>query len=181
MRNSWILIGYMGCGKTTVGEYLAKQCKLPFLDTDQLIEEEQGCSISRIFSDQGEEAFRDIETACLRKLLEEQTEGVLSVGGGLPLREENRRLLRAMGTVVYLRAGAAAIYERLERDETRPLLQTDDRMGKIVQMLEIREPYYEAAAHVRISTEGRTPEEIAEEITRSRPEGKGGQNEDTGN
>lgn len=164
MKNNWILIGYMGCGKTTVGRWLAGQLGLPFVDTDQWIETKEGCKISRIFSRQGEEAFRAMETDCLKELLAEGQRAVFSVGGGLPLREENRELLEKLGTVVYLRTTPETIYSRLETDTERPLLQTGNRMDKIREMLRLRQPFYEAAAQLTVDTDGKTPEVIADEI-----------------
>ena len=88
-----IMTGFMGAGKTTVGKALAEKQKVPFLDTDQLIEEKAGMTISRIFETQGEEAFRKMETSVLEDLLKRNDQTVISVGGGLPLRDENRELL----------------------------------------------------------------------------------------
>ncbi|MGN1171435.1 MAG: shikimate kinase, partial [Lachnospiraceae bacterium] len=99
-----ILIGYMGCGKTTLGIRLSYHMRIPFLDTDKLIEKNENREISGIFAQDGEEAFREMETETLRTLLRDKTRKVISTGGGLPLREENRRLLKELGTVVYLRA-----------------------------------------------------------------------------
>ena len=93
-----IMTGFMGAGKTTVGKALAEKQKVPFLDTDQLIEEKAGMTISRIFEIQGEKAFRKMETSVLEDFLKRNDQTVISVGGGLPLRDENRELLRKLGT-----------------------------------------------------------------------------------
>ena len=90
MGNDIILIGFMGAGKTTVGKALAKKMGLELLDTDSLIEEQAGVTISEMFETQGEAAFRAAETKMLERLLDRQSRAVISVGGGLPLREENR-------------------------------------------------------------------------------------------
>lgn len=164
MKNNLIFIGYMGCGKTSVGELLAMKLGVAFLDTDQWIEGVQGCSISTIFSIQGEEAFRDMETDCLQYLLKEKTGGVISVGGGLPLREENRKLLKRLGRVIYLKAKPDTIYERIKMDTTRPLLQTANPRERIQEMLQLRESAYLAAADVVIETDRKTLEEIAVQI-----------------
>lgn len=164
MKNNLIFIGYMGCGKTSVGELLAMKLGVAFLDTDQWIEGVQGCSISTIFSTQGEEAFRDMETDCLQYLLKEKTGGVISVGGGLPLREENRKLLKRLGRVIYLKAKPDTIYERIKMDTTRPLLQTANPRERIQEMLQLRESAYLAAADVVIETDRKTLEEIAAQI-----------------
>lgn len=166
MRNSLILIGYMGSGKTSVGHRLARRLKLPFWDTDQLIEEKEGLSIGEIFSTQGEEAFRQMETCCLRRLMEDGSAGVISVGGGTPLREENRRLLKEMGRVYYLKAEPATIFERVKSDDTRPLLQTENPRERIEEMLKQREPAYISGADRVIRVENKSVEEIAEEIVK---------------
>ena len=85
-----ILTGFMGAGKTTVGKLLAQKLGCPFLDTDQLIQQQAGMSISRIFAEKGEETFRSLETAILKEAWTQEEAWVLSVGGGLPMREENR-------------------------------------------------------------------------------------------
>ena len=107
MRNV-ILIGFMGAGKTTVGERYGKKHGLPMVDTDWLIEERAGMTISEIFARKGEEEFRKTETAVLQALLSDTQEKVISVGGGLPLREENRKLLKQLGTVDIFVAGVGS-------------------------------------------------------------------------
>ena len=186
MKNNVILIGYMGCGKSTVGKKLAGVCQFSLLDTDAWIEKREGVTISEIFASKGEGYFRDLETECLRKLLKgselygidetltcrssvqsvyEKKEGVvISVGGGLPVREENRFLLQQLGNVIYLKAEPDTIYERLKEDTTRPLLQTDDSLKKIRDMMEVREEKYMSAAHRVISVDGKSVDEIVSEI-----------------
>ena len=99
-----ILIGFMGAGKTTVGKLLAREKGLQFVDTDDRIVAEQKQSIPDIFSKYGESFFRDLETDLLRRMKEDTRHSVISVGGGMPVREENRKLLRALGCVIYLTA-----------------------------------------------------------------------------
>lgn len=164
MKNNIILIGYMGCGKSSVGVRLSKKQKVPFLDTDQWIEKKQGTAISEIFARKGEEAFRDMETECLKTLLGETKGSVISVGGGLPVREVNRELLKQLGHVIYLKANPETIYERIKGDTTRPLLQTSDPQGKIVEMLTSREDKYMAAAKSIVEVDGKTYMEIIQEI-----------------
>ena len=115
-----ILIGYMGCGKSTIGKKLSYAVRKPYVDTDKLIETKEKKTISTIFSEQGEEAFREMETACIKSLFAQKQEHVIAVGGGLPLRSQNRELLKKLGTVIYLRAKPETIYERLKTDTTRP-------------------------------------------------------------
>ncbi len=162
-----ILIGYMGAGKTTVGKLLAEQLSCPFMDTDRMIEEQENRNIRTIFEQDGEEKFRDMETALLEKLLDHGlADVVLSVGGGLPIRERNRELLKKLGTVVYLTALRETIVERVAGSEERPLLQGQELSKKVEQMLEIRDPLYRMAASVSIKTDGKTAQEIAQEIER---------------
>lgn len=160
-----ILVGYMGCGKTTVGKNLARICEMSFLDTDELIEEQQGRSISEIFATDGEEAFRDMETEVLKKMIEQRREGlVLSTGGGMALREENRALLKQLGIVFYLKAKPETVYERVKGDTKRPLLQCEDPLSRIRMMQEQRGPAYQDAAHYVIAVDERKQQEIAENI-----------------
>ncbi|MCM1087723.1 MAG: shikimate kinase [Muribaculaceae bacterium] len=162
-----ILIGFMGCGKSTVGIKLSYRLRRPVEDTDKLIEKEEGRTISEIFRTEGEAYFRDLETACLRKLLKTANHLIISAGGGLPLREENRDLLKRLGIVVYLRAGAETIYERLKHDTTRPLLQGDNPRGKIEDMMKKRSKYYEKASNYIVDVDGKDFDAILDEIARA--------------
>ena len=159
-----ILIGYMGSGKSTLGIKLSYRLQTPFLDTDKQIEREQGISISDIFANHGEAYFRDLETNQLEKIKKETSTLILSTGGGLPMRQENRKLLKEMGMVVYLKASFQTIYDRVKTDTTRPLLQCDNPKEKIEKMLLERGPFYEEAADVIIETDGKTCEEVLSEI-----------------
>lgn len=164
MKNNCILIGYMGCGKSTVGRQLSDILKHGFVDTDALIEEEQGRTISEIFKVDGEQFFRDLETEALRKLLETEGKYVISVGGGLPLREENRMLLQKLGQVIYLKATPDTIYNRIKGDVTRPLLQTKNPKERIIEMLNEREEKYLVAAHKIVFVDEKEISEIVDEI-----------------
>lgn len=159
-----ILIGFMGCGKTTVGLRLSYRLRRTVIDTDKEIEKEEKRSISDIFAVEGEACFRDKETECLRKLLENRENRIISAGGGLPLREENRKLLRELGQVFYLRAKAETIYERVKFDTSRPLLQVEDPQAKIRMLLRERDSCYRDAADVVIDVDGKEFEEIIDEI-----------------
>lgn len=159
-----ILIGFMGAGKTTVGKVLAKRSSLAFADTDQLIEAKAGQTISAIFKEQGEAAFRQLETALLRNLLSEGLPAVYSVGGGLPMQEENRALLRQLGTVIYLTIKPDTVLERLKGDTTRPLLSGENVRERVEQLLWLRDPVYRETAHWSLAVDGKTAEELAEEI-----------------
>lgn len=159
-----ILIGFMGCGKTTVGLKLSYRLRRSIIDTDKEIEKEEKRTISEIFAADGEPYFRERETVCLRRLIEGTNNQIISVGGGLPLREENRRLLHELGQVFYLCAKGETIYERVKDDTTRPLLQVDDPLAKIETLLLERDPYYREAADVVITVDGKSFEEILNEI-----------------
>ena len=111
-RENVIFIGFMGAGKTSVGRAYAQTAGIPLVDTDQMIEEEAGMTISDIFRLKGEEFFRETETAVLKKLQKETEPKVISVGGGLPLREENRALLRELVQVIFLQGKAETVIER---------------------------------------------------------------------
>lgn len=162
-----ILIGFMGCGKTTVGIRLSYRIKRVLEDTDSRIEREQGQSISEIFAFKGEGYFRDLETDLLRKLLCENYQRVISTGGGLPVREENRKFLRELGTVVYLRIKPESVYQRLKKDTTRPLLQCENPLERIKELMNQRAPLYEEAAHVIIDVDDKDMEQVLESITDS--------------
>lgn len=161
---SLILIGFMGAGKTTVGEKYAGKRRIPMVDTDQMIEEMAGMTISAIFDTKGEEEFRKTETAVLKKLLSGSEEKVISVGGGLPLREENRKMLKQLGTVVYLEAEPQTVLKRLQGDTTRPLLQGGDVKNRVEDMIKRRGPIYREAAELVVDVNGRSVDEIVGEL-----------------
>lgn len=148
-----ILIGFMGSGKTSFGKWIAKNYGRVFYDTDELIESSQKRSISDIFAAEGEEYFRELETDTLRRMLDDKVSGaVISSGGGLPLREENRWLLKQLGTVVYLKTGVDELVRRLEKDTTRPLLAGGGLEEKINRLISERSEFYEAAADIEVDT-----------------------------
>ena len=154
-----ILIGYMGSGKSTIGEKTARLLGVEFLDTDVLIEEQEGMTISELFAQKGEAYFRQKETETIRNLKKESREMVLATGGGLPMKEENQILLKELGIVVYLKASVDTLVERLKEDTTRPLLQEGDLRKKIETMLEIRNPVYENVADVVLETDTKSIDE----------------------
>ena len=164
--NNVILIGFMGSGKSTVGYRLSYALKRSLCDTDSLIEKREGMKISEIFEKKGETYFRDLETATLRRMLEkrEYTRSILSLGGGTPLRPENRDLIRQLGTVYYLQVSPEVVMERLRGDTSRPLLQTENPEERIRNLLAQRDPIYREAADVVICCDGKEQEEIVELI-----------------
>lgn len=162
--NNIILIGFMGCGKTSVGIRLSYRLRRPMLDTDKLIEKDEGRTISEIFDKDGEDYFRELETKCIKKLTKTVNNQIISVGGGLPIRKENQALLKKLGTVVYLRALAETIYDRIKHDTTRPLLQGDNPQQKIRTLMEKRAAVYEKAADIIIDVDGKDFDAIMDEI-----------------
>lgn len=159
-----ILIGFMGAGKTTVGKLLARERQMQFVDTDERIEEEQGRSIPEIFSGEGEPYFRDLETALLRRMQEDTERCVISVGGGMPVREENRKLLRALGCVIYLSATKETILERVKNDGSRPMLSGGDLKERVERLMRERETLYRQAAHIEVRTDGRSVRHVIQII-----------------
>lgn len=160
-----ILEGFMGCGKTTVSEILADKLETELIDTDEVIVDTEKKSVNEIFSEYGEQYFRDLETELLRTIVEDHwRETVISLGGGLPVREENRQLLKKAGKVVYLRTRPETVFDRIKDDTTRPLLQTADPLVRIKELQDQRREIYEQAADIVIDTDELTPEEIADRI-----------------
>lgn len=157
-----ILCGMMGCGKTTIGRRIEELTGCLRLDTDELIEQTHG-KISDIFQTHGEGYFRDLETETLQSLLGKE-EIILSTGGGIVLREQNVALLKKIGKVVFLRAEKQTLFERLQADTTRPLLQTGALSERLDTLLEERTALYENAAHVIIDVDNKSVDEIAKEI-----------------
>lgn len=159
-----ILIGFMGCGKSTAGIRLSYRLKRTLEDTDKRIEREQGMSVGDIFALRGEESFRRMETELLQKMEKEPGSRIIATGGGLPVRKENRILLGRLGRTVYLRARPETIYERLKTDTTRPLLQGGDPLGRIRMLMEERDAAYEDAADLIVDVDGMGLEEIVRKI-----------------
>ncbi len=148
-----ILIGYMGSGKSTVGRKAAKAVEYNFLDTDTLIEKEEGITISELFEEKGELYFREKETETIRRLIKEPRGNIIATGGGLPMKAGNAELLKELGTVIYLKAETDTLVKRLSGDTTRPLLQDGELREKIETMLAVRGPVYEACADVVLQTD----------------------------
>lgn len=157
-----VLIGFMGCGKSTVGRELHTMLGYPLVDTDTVVEERAGKPISRIFADEGEEAFRDLESGVLRDLAADTTHPhIIATGGGIVTRPENREVLHRLGYVVWLRAPLHVILNRTRRNNARPLLQTDDPAERVRTLLALREPWYRETSHLQLDTAGLTSREIA--------------------
>ena len=145
------LVGLMGAGKTTVGRLLARRLKLRFLDSDHEIERRCGVKVPVIFEIEGETGFRSRESQAIAELT--SLEGiVLATGGGVVMSGENRRLLGASGTVVYLCARPEDLYERVRHDRNRPLLATPDPLVRLHELYAERDPLYRAIADLVVDT-----------------------------
>lgn len=156
----------MGTGKTSVGMRVARSLGFRFVDTDKLIVKEVGKPIPEIFEESGEEHFRQLETGVLKRCAEGSGQ-VISTGGGIVTREENRQILQEAGYVIWLKASPEIIYERVRRNRNRPLLKTEDPLRTIREMLEAREELYAVCADLSISTDHLTMEETCFGVTES--------------
>ena len=151
-RPNIVLVGFMGTGKTSIGRRLSTQLRMRYVDTDDIIERDSGRRISDIFAEDGEPAFRELESEAVRKASKLHN-SVISTGGGVVLKEENMVELRHNGIIFCLTATAEEIYQRVRHQPHRPLLQTPDPLTKIKSMLEERHPYYVQADYMVETTE----------------------------
>ena len=163
------LIGPRGCGKTTVGRALARLLDGECVDTDERIAERESRSITDVFVTEGETGFRRRECEAIREVVQAPP-AVISVGGGAVLNEQNVDALRAVATVVWLRAPAETLYQRISTDPatlgSRPRLTDQAGVDEVRRLLAERAPLYQRASHFQIETVDRDPKEIAEEIVR---------------
>ncbi|MBD2454664.1 shikimate kinase [Nostoc sp. FACHB-87] len=164
---SLYLIGMMGAGKTTVGRLLAQQLGYGFVDTDDVITQATGRSINQLFAEEGETAFRQLESDVLAQI-SAHIKLTVATGGGIVLRRENWSYLRH-GLIVWLDVPVELLYTRLAEDNTRPLLQDPDPQGKLRSLLEQRQPLYAQADLHIIVNEGETPEQIANRVMAAIP------------
>ena len=151
----------MGAGKTTVGMELAKKLNYKLIDTDHSIENDQSREIKDIFSQDGESFFRNLETLKLKELTNVEN-AVISTGGGIILKDENRSILNNLFTI-YLKADFENIFNRIKQDTSRPLLLTDDPYNTAKDIFKSRQSVYESfKIHVR--TDNKNPQQVVEEI-----------------
>jgi len=145
MRNI-VLVGFMGTGKTTIATALAHRLKMRYVSTDDLIEKKEKRTINEIFTREGEEVFRDVESRAIRELCG-MDNVVIDAGGGAVIREENIASLKSTGIVICLTADEDAILERTKKYKHRPLLNVEDPKRKIRDLLARRAPFYAKADH----------------------------------
>ncbi len=163
-RRNIVLCGFMGCGKTTVGKLLSARLGMKFVDMDEYIEAWQNTTISEIFAQKGEEAFRRMETEAAQRLSAQEGQ-VIAAGGGTLLATRNVEILQKNGTIILLDAPLSSLQQRLARDTVRPLLQKANRDEVICQLHAKRMPLYRAACNFSVDA-GAAPGQVVEEIIR---------------
>jgi len=163
MKSNVALIGFMGTGKTAVGKLLAEKLGKGFVELDSLIEQKAGKSVSDIFQQDGEIAFRELEIEAAKDVVRDENL-VIACGGGIVLNKINIDRLRRNSIIVCLTASTEVILMRVSDDEERPLLNAPDKSTKIQELLAFREPFYDRAADIKIDTSELDIESIAEDI-----------------
>ncbi|WP_413379752.1 shikimate kinase [Alkalihalobacillus sp. 1P02AB] len=161
MQQIVYLTGFMGSGKTTVGEGLGKAVGVQVIDTDQWIEQTEGETIKELFQTKGEQYFREKETEALAKI--QQTPLIVTTGGGIVLKEQNRELMKKKGIVVFLDCKIDEIFDRVAGDSTRPLLQNKSK-ADIKKIFDERKTYYLEAATIVFDTSGKSVMQIVQEL-----------------
>ena len=154
------LMGMMGSGKSTVGKTLSQQLGKPFIDLDSEIEQSVGKTISKIFENDGAEHFRNIES----NQLQQHSDSIVACGGGIILKEENRVIIKENGKAILLTASIPELSNRLSASANRPLLTVDNMEETLTQLWLERQLHYLSTADYTIETDGKTPENITEEI-----------------
>ncbi len=157
------LIGFMGVGKTSTSRELSRMLEAVEIDTDAMIVAQEGKSINEIFAEQGEEYFRQAETAFLDSL-QSRKPCIVSCGGGMVMREGNVKAMKAQGTICLLTATPETIYAHVKDSTDRPLLNGHMNVSYIAELMQARDPKYRAAADVVIETDGCTPKQVAEKL-----------------
>lgn len=163
MRENIFLIGFMGAGKSTIAKALCKELQMQLVEMDARIVEEQGMSINDIFAQYGEDHFRDIESQLILTLGEEGNT-IVSCGGGVVVRSQNIEFMKKSGKVVFLSATPETIYERVKNSTDRPILNGHMNVEYIAELMEKRRALYEAAADIKIETDGKSRSVICKEI-----------------
>lgn len=168
-----LLVGFMAAGKTTLGKALAKEMGLQFIDLDHYIENRYHCTVSKLFSERGEEAFRQIERNMLHEVSEFE-DVVISTGGGTPCFFDNMDYMNAQGVTVFLDASVDVIYTRLTIARVqRPLVagkSAEELRAYITDMLGHRMPYYSRATHTFCANRLENSEQVSESVVRFKEE-----------
>lgn len=159
------LIGFMGAGKSTVGRALAERLDMPFVDLDDHVEASTGLTVGELFETQGEPAFRNHESAALLAVADAPP-SVVACGGGVILSDENRRVLKESGCVLYLAVSADVAMARIGGAETRPLLAGGGG-ETAAALLDARRSTYESVADATVNTTGLTPIAVADRLERA--------------
>ena len=164
MKTNIALIGYMGTGKTIVGQALAEKLDMNLVEMDWFIEQEAGMSIPEIFSKEGEIGFREREIAATKKIAGEKS-CVIACGGGIILNKINTDRLKESSVIIYLKASPGTILKRVSGEAgQRPLLEVEDQLKTIKEMLKYRGPYYQRAAEVTVNTSRLSVDAVAKNI-----------------
>ena len=166
IRGNVVLIGFMGTGKSSVGRRVADSLGFRFVDTDQVVIELAGKPITRIFEEDGEERFRELESEALRRCASMEGQ-VIATGGGIVTQPRNHELLKRAGHVVWLKADPETVLRRVSRNRDRPLLQTEDPLATIRELYTSRVELYRACADEEVNTSDLTLEETAHGLTES--------------
>lgn len=158
-----VLTGFMGVGKNTIGKKLAKELGSKFVNTDDIIEKEEGITITQIFKKFGEKHFRELEKEVVKKVAQGKDQ-VISTGGGVVLDRENISNLKKNGVIIYLWASPEVIRERMKKETHRPLLEGVNREKRIEELLDYRKPFYKKSADYIVDTSHLSVEEAVEKI-----------------
>lgn len=162
---SIVLVGLMGAGKTHVGKRLAALLDLPFVDTDQEIEEAARMSVAELFAAYGEPEFRALEARVVARLTD-GPQHVIATGGGAFINEETRRILKERSVTIWLKADLDTLMERVSKRPTRPLLKTADPRATMKKLMDARYPIYRTA-DIHIHSRNAKRDTIAREIVQS--------------
>lgn len=160
-----VLVGMMGAGKTTIGELLATKLNRELKDIDRVIEQEQKKSIIEIFTNDGEEAFRQLESETIEKF-SNMSNLIISTGGGALEKANNLSNLQKNGIIIYLKADIEELFKRVKNETQRPLLKEQDPLEVIKKLIKKREKFY-LMANITIITDNKSPEKITEEIIKA--------------
>ena len=163
ISRSIFLIGFMGAGKSTIARALQRELGFPLIEMDERIVKEQGMSINDIFAQYGEDHFRDIESQLIVDIGKEEP-SIVSCGGGVVVRPQNTQNMKEIGRIVFLKATPETIYERVKNSTDRPILNGHMNVEYIAELMEKRRALYEEAADITIQTDGKTRDQICQEI-----------------